>query len=81
VAVGVLTAFLLSVVVVYLLEAAGNPSGGGQLSGLQAEIHDTVKASKFAVPLVNSIGKPIIAIFTPVLPNDPNQYFSRGPVT
>jgi uncharacterized membrane protein required for colicin V production len=81
VVVGVLTAFLLSVVVVYLLDAAGNPSGGGQLSGLQAEIHDTVKASKFAVPLVNSIGKPIIAIFTPVLPNDPNQYFSRGPVT
>ena len=69
------------VVVVYLLQAAGNPSGGGQLSGLQAQIHDTVKDSKLIVPLVNSVGKPIEAIFTPVLPNDPNQYFSRGPVS
>ena len=81
VALGVLTALLLSVVVVYLLEAAGNPSGGGELSGMQAQIHDTVKSSRIIVPLVNSIGKPIEAIFTPVLPNDPNQYFSRGPVS
>ncbi len=78
---GLVTAVLLSVVVVYEFEAAGNPSGGGQLSGIQAEIHDTVKASKIMVPLVNSIDKPIIAVFQPVLPNDPNQYFSRGPVT
>ena len=78
---GVLTALMLSVVAVYLFEAAGNPSGGGQLSGLQAQIHDTVKNSKLIVPLVNNIGKPVEAIFTPVLPNDPNQYFSRGPVT
>ena len=79
--VGVLTAFLLSVLVVYLLEAAGNPSGGGQLSGIQASIHDTVRNSKLIVPLVNAIDKPILAVFTPALPNDPNQYFSRGPVT
>lgn len=79
--VGVVTAMLLSVLVVYLMEAAGNPSGGGQLSGIQASIHDTVKASRLIVPLVNNVDKPIIAVFTPVLPNDPNQYFSRGPVT
>ena len=79
--VGVLTAVLLSVLVTYELEAAGSPSGGGQLSGVQAQIHDAVKSSKIMVPLVNSIDKPIIAIFQPVLPNDPNQYFSRGPVT
>ncbi len=79
--VGLITAGLLSVLVVYLLEAAGNPSGGGQLSGIQAQIHDAVKASKLAVPLMHSVYKPIVAIFTPVLPNDPNQYFSRGPVS
>lgn len=78
---GALTAFLLTVVLVYELEAAGSPSGGGELSGTQADVHDTVKDSKFIVPLVNSIQKPIIAIFQPVLPSDPNQYFSRGPVT
>ncbi len=78
---GVLTAILLSVLLVYELEAAGNPSGGGQLSGFQAQIHDGVKGSRLMVPLVNSIAKPIVAIFQPVLPNDPNQYFSRGPVT
>jgi uncharacterized membrane protein required for colicin V production len=80
-ALGLLTAVLLSVVTVYLLEAAGDPSGGGELSGVQAQIHDTVKGSKLVVPLVNAIDKPIVAIFTPVLPNDPNQYYSRGPVT
>ena len=78
---GVITAVMLSVLVVYLLEAAGNPSGGGQLSGAQAQIHDTVKNSRLMVPLINNIDRPILAIFTPVLPNDPNQYFSRGPVT
>ena len=81
VALGVVTAIMLSVVVVYLMVAAGNPSGGGELSGLQAQIHDTVKNSRLVVPLVNNVGKPIIAIFSPVLPNDPNQYFSRGPVS
>jgi uncharacterized membrane protein required for colicin V production len=79
--VGLVTAIMLSVVVVYQLEAAGNPSGGGQLSGIQAQIHDAAKSSKLIVPLVNNISKPIVAIFTPVLPNDPNQYFSRGPVS
>lgn len=78
---GALTAILLSVVLVYELEAAGNPSGGGQLSGVQAQVHDAVHDSKLIVPLVNSVDRPIIAIFQPVLPNDPNQYFSRGPVT
>lgn len=79
--VGVITAVLLSVLVVYLVEAAGNPSGGGDLSGLQAQLHDTVTGSKLVVPLINNVDRPIIAIFSPVLPNDPNQYFSRGPVT
>jgi hypothetical protein len=81
VVIGVITAVLLSVILVYEFEAAGNPSGGGQLSGAQAQLHDTVKNSHFAVPLVNSISRPIIAIFQPVLPRDANQYFSRGPVT
>jgi colicin V production protein len=79
--VGVLTASLLSVLIVYEFQAAGNPSGGGSLDDLQAQVHDTVKASHFAVPIVNAIYKPIVAIFQPVLPGDPHQYFSRGPVS
>jgi len=79
-ALGIVTAIVLSILAVYEFEAAGNPSGGGTLSGIQAQVRDAVKDSRFIVPLVNSIDKPIIAIFQPVLPNDPNQYFSRGPV-
>ena len=79
--VGAITAVLLSVVVTYELEAAGHPSGSGQLAGTQAQIRAAVDASRFAVPLVNSLGRPIIAIFQPALPFDPHQYFSRGPVS
>ena len=79
--VGILTAVLLSVLVTYELQAAGNPSGGGSLDDMQAQVHDTVKASHIAVPIVNAIYKPIVAIFQPVLPSDPHQYFSRGPVS
>lgn len=79
--VGVVTALLLSVVVVYELEAAGNPSGSGQLAGAQAQIKAAVDGSRFAVPIVNKIGSPIIAVFQPALPFDRHQYFSRGPVS
>ena len=81
VVVGVITALLLSVVVTYELQAAGHPSGSGQLAGTQAEIRAAVDGSRFAVPLVNSIGRPIVAVFQPALPFDPHQYFSRGPVS
>ena len=81
VVVGVLTALLLSVLLLYEIQAAGNPSGGGTPDDLQAQVHDTVKASRLAVPLMNAIYKPIVAIFQPVLPTDPHQYFSRGPVS
>ena len=79
--VGVITAILLSVVVVYELEAAGHPSGSGQLAGAQAQIRAAVDGSRFAVPIVNALGQPIIAIFQPALPFDRHQYFSRGPVS
>lgn len=81
VVVGILTGLVLSVVVVYEAEAAGNPSGSGDLVAVQANLHDTVANSRLAVPLTNAVSKPIIAIFQPVLPGDPHQYFSRGPVT
>ena len=78
---GILTGVLLSIVVVFEFQAAGNPSGGGALDDIQAQIHDTVQSSRIAVPLVNAISKPVVAIFQPVLPSDPHQYFSRGPVS
>ena len=78
--IGIITALLLSVVVTYEFEAAGSPSGTGQLAGAQAQIHDAVRDSKLAVPIVKAVGSPIIAVFQPALPFDPHQYFSRGPV-
>lgn len=79
--VGALTALLVSVVVTYELSAAGNPFGGGALDLLQQRIRDTVKGSQIAAPLVKSIGKPVVSIFQPVLPGDPQIYFSSGLVS
>jgi hypothetical protein len=79
--VGLLSAIVLSVVITYELQAAGNPFGGGALDVLQQRIRDTVKGSQVAVPLVRGIGKPIISIFQPVLPGDPQIFFSSGLVS
>ena len=79
--VGLISAVLLSVVVTYELEAAGNPFGGGALDLRQQQIRDAVRGSQLAVPMVKSIGKPIITIFQPVLPTDPQIYFSSSPVS
>ncbi len=76
--IGLLTAGLLSVVITYELEGAGNPFGGGALDVLQQRIRDTVQGSHVAVPLVKSVGKPIVSIFQPVLPADSRIYFSSG---
>lgn len=80
VALGLLTAILLSVVVVYELGAAGNPIGGSELDGLQISIRDAVQHSLYMTNLVNAIGKPIIALFQPILPGDPQVYFGPNPV-
>ena len=80
-AIGLLTAILLSVVVVYELGAAGNPIGGSQLDALQLSIRDSVHHSLFMTSLVNSVGKPIIALFQPLLPGDPQIYFGPNPVS
>ena len=76
--VGLVTAVLLSVVITNELEAAGNPLGGGGLDQLQQRIRNTVQGSHVAVPLVKSVGKPIVSIFEPVLPANPQIYFSSG---
>jgi hypothetical protein len=79
--VGVLTALLLSIILTYELHAAAYPIGGAQLDGMQQNIRDAVNGSHVAVPLMNALHGPIIAIFQPVLPADPQIYFSNGPVT
>jgi hypothetical protein len=78
--IGVVTALLLSVLVTYELQAAGNPFGGTQLDSLQQTVRDGVNGSHVAVPLVRAIGRPIISLFQPVLPSDPQIYFGPGPV-
>ena len=80
-AIGLLTAILLSVVVVYELGAAGNPIGGSQLDALQLSIRDSVHHSLYMTSLVNAVGKPIIALFQPLLPGDPQIYFGPNPVS
>jgi uncharacterized membrane protein required for colicin V production len=78
--IGALTAILLSVVVVYELEQASNPIGDAQLDQFQQGIRDSVHHSLFMVGLVNAIDRPIIALFQPLLPGDPQVYFGPNPV-
>jgi len=78
--VGVSTAILLSVIVVYEIGAASNPIGGAQLDPLQQNLRDSVRHSLFMVKLVNAIDRPILALFQPLLPGDPQVYFGPGPV-
>jgi uncharacterized membrane protein required for colicin V production len=80
VVIGVLTAIVLSVLVTYELQAAANPFGGTQLDSMQLSIRDGINGSHIAVPLTNALKKPIISIFQPVLPSDPQIYFGPGPV-
>jgi len=78
--IGVLTAVVLSVLLTYELQAAGNPTGGAQLDPLQQNIRDAINGSHLAIPLTNALKKPIVSIFDPVLPGDPQIYFGPGPV-
>ena len=79
-ALGLITGVVLSVVVIYELQAAANPFGGSQLDPNQQRIRDAVNGSHFAVSIVGKIDKPIIELFQPVLPGDPQIYFGPGPV-
>jgi len=78
--VGVISGVFLVVVCVYELGAAGNPFGGSSLDPLQQKIRDAYNGSRVIVPLVKAIDKPIIGLFTPALPGDPQIYFGPGPV-
>ena len=79
-AVGVFTAILLSYVVVYELGAAANPIGGAQLDPLQQWIRNQIQHSLFMVNLVNAIDRPVLALFQPLLPPDPQIFFGPGVV-
>ena len=78
--VGVITGVFLVVVCVYELGAAGNPFGGSSLDPLQQRIRDAYNGSHVIVPLVKAIDKPIVRLFDPALPADPQIYFGPGPV-
>jgi hypothetical protein len=80
-ALGIVTAILLSVVCIYELGAAANPIGGSELDPLQLNIRDAINHSLFMTRLVNATGRPIIALFQPLLPGDPQVYFGPNPVT
>ena len=78
--VGLFTGVFLVVVCVYELGAAGNPFGGSTLDPLQQRVRDGYNGSHVIVPLVKAIQKPIIGLFEPALPTDPQIYFGPGPV-
>jgi uncharacterized membrane protein required for colicin V production len=80
VVVGVVTALLLTIIVVYELGAAANPFGGSQLDGLQQKLRDSYNGSHVIVPFVRAIDPPVIDLFQPALPADPQIYFSSSPV-
>jgi uncharacterized membrane protein required for colicin V production len=77
---GVITAVFLVVVCVYELGAAANPFGGTSLDSLQQRIRDGYNGSHVIVPFVKAIDGPIIGLFDPALPTDPQIYFGPGPV-
>jgi uncharacterized membrane protein (DUF373 family) len=80
-AVGAVTGFVLSVILIYELFAAANPYGGPQLDTLEIQLRDAMNHSAFAVNMVKAVRKPIIGLFQPVLPTDPQIYFGPGPVS
>jgi hypothetical protein len=79
--VGAITGGVLAVIVIYELGAAGNPIGGSQLDALQLKLKDAYNNSHVAVPLSNLVKKPIINLFQPALPSDPQIYFGPSPVS
>jgi hypothetical protein len=80
VAAGLITGLILAVVCVYELGAAANPFGGSQLDPVQQHLRDAYNGSHVIVPIIKQIQKPIISIFAPALPTDPQIYFGPGPV-
>src|SRR5258708_24357107 len=56
--IGVVSALLLSVLVTYELQAAGNPFGGTQLDPVQQSVRDGVNGSHVAVTLGEARGTP-----------------------
>ena len=78
--VGLITGLFLTVVCVYELGAAANPFGGAQLDSLQLNIRGAYNGSHIVVPLVKQVDKPIIGLFQPALPGDPQIFFGPGPV-
>jgi uncharacterized membrane protein required for colicin V production len=77
---GLITATVLSVVIVYEFGAASQPFGGAQLTRTEQNIRDAYQGSHVVVPVVRAIQKPIISLLQPALPSDPQIYFSRNPV-
>jgi uncharacterized protein YacL len=78
--VGVVTGLVLTVIVIYELVAAGNPYGGQQLDALELNIRNSITHSAFGFNLMKAFKQPIIGLFQPVLPGQPQIYFGPGPV-
>jgi uncharacterized membrane protein required for colicin V production len=78
--VGLITAIVFTVICAYELGAAANPFGGSQLDPRQQAIRDAYNGSHVIVPIAKAIQKPIVALFQPALPGDPQIYFGPGPV-
>lgn len=78
---GVLTAILLSIIVTWEVEEAASPTGNPTLDSAELGLKSAVHDSLYMVKLTNALEGPIIALFSPFLPADPQTYFGPGPVS
>lgn len=72
--VGLLTAALLTVVLVYVLAGYAQPLGSGAVDDLQIKVRDSVAKSQIGLPLAKALS-PTLIVFDAVLPRDPKTYF------
>jgi uncharacterized membrane protein required for colicin V production len=75
-ALGVITALVAWVLVVYLLNAAGNPINNNP-SVVQTQIRNSVNGSVLHGPVLGS-GGIVEKLFSPVIPDEPERYFSAS---
>ena len=79
-ALGVITALVASTLLWVMVSAAGNPVGGSS-TGLQVQMRSAAQRSVLGKPLARAVGNPLLTLFQPVLPHDPNTYFGSASST
>lgn len=74
--IGAVSAILAITVAVALLLQATTPSGFVTPDSGQIAVREQIRGSAIGQGLVSSIGRPVLKIFSPVVPGSPPQYFN-----